>query len=73
MKEWTIVGIPPVITAVAALAKAEGNVAAASERSVLSKKWYCKIATDEWCILAPNQNDFLSCVQFRISGALFID
>jgi hypothetical protein len=39
MKEWTIIGIPPVITAVAALAKAEGDVAAASERSVLSEKW----------------------------------
>ena len=39
MKEWTIIGIPPVITAVAALAKAEGNVAAASEMSVLSEQW----------------------------------
>jgi hypothetical protein len=39
MKEWTIIGIPPVVTAVAALAKVEGNVTAASERSVLSEKW----------------------------------
>jgi hypothetical protein len=39
MKEWTIIGIPPVIIAVAALAKVEGNFAAVSERSVLSEKW----------------------------------
>lgn len=39
MKEWTIIGIPPVVTAVAALARAEGNVAAASDGSVLSEKW----------------------------------
>ena len=39
MKEWTIIGIPPVVTAVAALANAEGNVATASERSTLSDQW----------------------------------
>jgi hypothetical protein len=39
MKEWTIIGIPPVVTAVAALANAEGNVAATSEQSVLSDQW----------------------------------
>jgi hypothetical protein len=39
MKEWTIIGIPPVITAVAALANAEGNVATTSEQSILSDQW----------------------------------
>lgn len=39
MKEWTIIGIPPVLTAVAALANTEGNVATASERSTLSDQW----------------------------------
>ena len=39
MKEWTIIGIPPVVTAVAALANAEGNVATTSEQSTLSDQW----------------------------------
>jgi hypothetical protein len=39
MKEWTIIGIPPVVTAVAALANAEGNVITTSEQSTLSDKW----------------------------------
>ena len=39
MKEWTIIGIPPVLIAVAALANTEGNVATASERSTLSDQW----------------------------------
>ena len=39
MKEWTLVGIPLVITAVAVLAKAEQD-AEDSLKSGLSEKWY---------------------------------